>query len=217
MIKRNDFSDHVEIGINIYKAKCNNETFVLKELKESETIQETLKIIKILQNIPHPNVVKFHGLINEGLMFLHNNNIIHCDMHTANILVHEGRMMIADFDFSKFSNSEGEFHGIAAFIDPCAQQFSYNDKVIFTTKYDIYALGVILWEIASCRRPFDGKTPMEIMTLTQSGVRETASEMLLEYDSLYMSCWDEDPEKRPESNSILETLNVIIEKYKHLI
>ncbi|CAG8711139.1 43523_t:CDS:2 [Gigaspora margarita] len=102
MIKRNDFSDHVEIGINIYKAKCNNETFVLKELKESETIQETLKIIKILQNIPHPNVVKFHGLIN---------------------------------------------------------------------------------------------APMEIMTLTQSGVRETASEMLLEYDSLYMSCWDEDPEK----------------------
>ncbi|RIB08341.1 kinase-like domain-containing protein [Gigaspora rosea] len=252
MIKQNDFSDRIEIGISIYKAKCNDEIFVLKELKESETTQETLKIIMILQNFPHPNVVKFYDLINdslgnivlvmkyaeggnlrqhlnaslkiikklkiakdvvEGLKFLHNNNIVHCDMHTANILVHEGRMMIADFDFSKFSNSEGEAHGIAAFVDPCALQFSYNDKVIFTTKYDIYALGVILWEIASCRRPFDGKTPIEIMVLTQNGVRETASEMLLEYDSLYMSCWDEKPEKRPEANSILETLNDIIEKY----
>ncbi|CAG8746004.1 24580_t:CDS:2, partial [Gigaspora rosea] len=179
MIKQNDFSDRIEIGISIYKAKCNDEIFVLKELKESETTQETLKIIMILQNFPHPNVVKFYDLINDSL---------------GNIVL-------------------GEAHGIAAFVDPCALQFSYNDKVIFTTKYDIYALGVILWEIASCRRPFDGKTPIEIMVLTQNGVRETASEMLLEYDSLYMSCWDEKPEKRPEANSILETLNDIIEKY----
>ncbi|CAG8760931.1 23773_t:CDS:2, partial [Gigaspora rosea] len=198
MIKRNDFSDHVEIGINIYKAKCNNETFVLKELKESETIQGTLKIIKILQSIPHPNVVKFHGLINdsfrnivlvmkfaegEGLKFLHNNFNIHYDMHTANILVHEGRMMIADFDFSKFSNSEGELYSLLNMI--------YTHWVSFFGKLQAvvdHLMAKHLWKL-------------------WHGVRETASEMLLEYDSLYKSCWDEDPEKWPETNCILETLN----------
>ncbi|CAG8607700.1 13092_t:CDS:1, partial [Cetraspora pellucida] len=56
-------------------------------------------------------------------------------------------MMIADFDSSVFSNSESEVYGIAAFVDPCIQNFT--SIIIFTTKYDIYGLGVILWEISS--------------------------------------------------------------------
>ncbi|KAF0388395.1 kinase-like protein [Gigaspora margarita] len=249
-IKYHDFSNRVEIGINVYKARYNDEIFVLKELNNSKKIQNTLEIINILRDIPHPNIVKFYAVVNnsfgnivlvmkfaeggnlrqylkndnlqiikklkiakditEGLKFLHDNNIIHCDMHTENILVHKGRMLLTDFDFSTFSNSESEVHGIAAFIDPCAQTFS--NKIIFTTKYDIYALGFILWEISSCSKPFDGKTPLEIIILTQDGVRETASEMLLEYDNLYKKCWDKDPVKRPETNIILEILNDIFEK-----
>ncbi|CAG8695935.1 15603_t:CDS:1, partial [Gigaspora rosea] len=40
----------------------------------------------------------------------------------------------------------------------------------------------ILWEISSCRKPFGSKAPLEIIMLTQNGERETASEMLLEYE-----------------------------------
>ncbi|CAG8606771.1 12340_t:CDS:1, partial [Racocetra persica] len=39
--------------------------------------------------------------------------------------------------------------------------------------------------------------------------------MLLEYDNLYKSCWDEEPKNRPEANVILEILNNILEKYEH--
>ncbi|CAG8684046.1 5673_t:CDS:1, partial [Cetraspora pellucida] len=123
-------------------------------------------------------------------------------------------MMITDYDFSVFSNSESEVHGVAAFVDPCVQNFT--GKIIFTTKYDIYGLGVILWEISSCRRPFDGKTFLEIMALTQNGVREIPTRMSLKYDNLYKSCWDGNPENRPEANVILETINKIFKKYKIL-
>ncbi|KAF0485176.1 kinase-like protein [Gigaspora margarita] len=91
-----------------------------------------------------------------GLMFLHNNKIVHRDLHSKNILIHQGQIKITDFGLAKqineiSSTSASAVHGMAAYIDP---QYFVNPKFKRNEKSDIYSLGVILWEISSGKPPF---------------------------------------------------------------
>ncbi|RIB23443.1 kinase-like domain-containing protein [Gigaspora rosea] len=91
-----------------------------------------------------------------GLMYLHENNIAHWDLHSKNILIDNGRPMIAGFSLSKQINetlmtSNSKVHGMAAYIDP---QCFFDEKYRRDMKSDIYSFGVILWEISSGKPPF---------------------------------------------------------------
>ncbi|RIB26374.1 kinase-like domain-containing protein [Gigaspora rosea] len=46
-------------------------------------------------------IIDFAMQITNGLEHLHNNNIIHCDLHYKNILMNDGELLIADFGLSK--------------------------------------------------------------------------------------------------------------------
>ncbi|KAF0520801.1 kinase-like protein [Gigaspora margarita] len=57
-----------------------------------------------------------------GLLFLHNNDVIHRDLHSKNILIHHGQPQIADFGLSKqikemSMTSSSNIHGMLAYID----------------------------------------------------------------------------------------------------
>ncbi|KAF0499725.1 kinase-like protein [Gigaspora margarita] len=88
-----------------------------------------------------------------GLLFLHNNNIIHRDL---NILMHQGQPKIADFGLSKQTNGTSStlnsvINGVPAYIDPqCFLDENYKRDM----KSDVYSFGIILWEISSGMPPF---------------------------------------------------------------
>ncbi|KAF0467211.1 kinase-like protein [Gigaspora margarita] len=147
--------------------------------------------------------------ISDGLEFLHKNDIIHRDLHSKNILVHEGKLMIADFGFSKDETSKtsnASVHGMQAYIDPqCFKSESYRRS----KKSDIYSLGVILWEISSGRPPFQSlaKIPYGIIFHVSEGGREIPIEDTpSSYIQLYKRCWNYDPNQRPELEEISRKL-----------
>src|SRR2546421_21348 len=77
-------------------------------------------------------------------------------------------------------------------------------------KSDIYALGVLLWELSSGRPPFENVEKHLIPLRIINGDREKPIDGTpLEYVELYTKCWNKDPESRPTIEFILETLNAI--------
>ncbi|RIB26995.1 kinase-like domain-containing protein [Gigaspora rosea] len=146
-----------------------------------------------------------------GLLYLHDNNIIHRDLHSKNILIHQRQPKITDFGLSKQINeisSNSNAHGMPAYVEP---QCLVNDKYKRNMKSDVYSLGVILWEISSGRPPFSSfESVLSLSVHIYKGNREEPIDGTpFKYIQLYKQCWDNNPINRLETRLIFDTLNQI--------
>lgn len=158
--------------------------------------------------------------IAEGLIFLHENKIIHLDLNDINIMVHEGRMLISGFRLARKSKSAinsasysaaSVSSGVVAFIDPeCFVDISYRRNY----KSDVYSFGVILWEISSGRQPFKSEVDHSMFALVlricQGSREEPVDGTPSQYCELYKQCWDSNHEQRPNMKLALRILNELI-------
>ncbi|CAG8470733.1 8612_t:CDS:10 [Racocetra persica] len=78
---------------------------------------------------------------------------------------------------------------------------------LLSQKSDIYSLGVLFWELSCGRTPFsDRRNPpaQDLANAIIKGLRELPTkDVPIDYLKLYTLCWDMDPEKRPESETVL--------------
>ncbi len=102
------------------------------------------------------------GQIVAGVAYLHDHGIVHRDLKPANIFEDQGVVKIGDYGLSKFiscskrggqTESVGTFHYMA----PEIGKGEYGKEI------DIYALGVMLYELATGVVPFDGESSQEII------------------------------------------------------
>ncbi|KAF0549286.1 kinase-like protein [Gigaspora margarita] len=150
-----------------------------------------------------------------GLMFLHEKEIAHRDLHSKNILIDNGRPLIADFGLSKQLNetlmtSNSTVYGMPAYIEPqCFLVENYRRDI----KSDIYSFGVILWEISSGKPPFELNSIEYITGQIILGKRERPKNGTpSKYIELYNKCWDTHPLQRPKAESVFKTLSKFIDE-----
>jgi serine/threonine-protein kinase len=98
--------------------------------------------------------------IAQGLRAMHLAGIIHRDLKTPNIMRDSsGRVRLMDFGIAKQSGSDttlgGQVVGTPEYMSP---EQARGHKVDFRS--DVYALGIVLFEIFTGRLPFHGDTPI---------------------------------------------------------
>lgn len=90
---------------------------------------------------------------------------------------------------------------------------------------DIFALGVVLWELATLRCPWPGKQPMQLIPLVrEQGNRpdwtaEELRDLPTEYVQLVQHCWHQDALQRPTVDEVahrLECINATLAPHAHL-
>ncbi|CAI2164180.1 8723_t:CDS:2 [Funneliformis geosporum] len=156
--------------------------------------------------------LKFAHDIASAISCLHDNKIIHRDLHHNNILIHQGVIKLADFGCSCLQGSgfyTKASRGVIPYMDP---KFLENQSYDLTEKSDMYSLGVLFWELISCSSPFNfettGDTSIQIEIL--KGVRELPIPTTNhKFVRLYQKCWHNKPDERPDIKKVISALSNI--------
>lgn len=101
--------------------------------------------------------------IGEALQFLHESGVVHRDIKPANILLDEdGRAWLADLGLVKTVEADQDLTKTGFVIGTPSYMAPELLSQPASVSSDIYALGVVLYEMLTGRQPFDGFTPLEI-------------------------------------------------------
>merc|ERR1719155_329081 len=106
-----------------------------------------------------------------GMAYLHEEGVLHRDLKSQNVLLtNEWRCKITDFGISKSEAlktiaTATTMHGVAGISGtfPFTAPEAFSAKSRFTTKCDVYAYAIVLWEIWDRGKPWDGLDLPEIM------------------------------------------------------
>ncbi len=113
-----------------------------------------------------------------GLAYAHSRTdesgqplrIVHRDISPANLLLsRDGEVKIVDFGIASArsrmgSTQTGQVRGKVAYMSP-----EQAAGVSVDNRSDVFSLGVVIYELLSGRRPFDGETDAEILAALRSG------------------------------------------------
>ncbi|HET6961573.1 MAG TPA: protein kinase [Terriglobia bacterium] len=128
--------------------------FIVMACYEGETLKERIQ----KGPIPQSDAVSLAVQIGEGLSQAHAAGIIHRDIKPANIIViRDGLVKILDFGIAKLTAEERVTQPGAAFgtIEYMSPEQALGERVDHRT--DIWAVGVLLYEMLSGRLPFRGE------------------------------------------------------------
>jgi serine/threonine protein kinase len=152
-----------EVGEN------EGELFIVMELVEGKS----LRAMCADAGLPPESVLRYGVQIASGLARAHDRGIIHRDLKTANIVVTaDGLVKVLDFGLAKQVGS-GIFDATTRSFASIQDASSMSGTLPYMApeilggeaadyRSDLWALGVVLYEAASGRLPFEGRTGFEI-------------------------------------------------------
>ncbi|MCA9307756.1 MAG: serine/threonine protein kinase, partial [Phycisphaerales bacterium] len=119
-----------------------------------------------LRSNPHPELreaVELVAQLARAAGFAHRQGVLHRDLKPANVILAEpdGRPRITDFGVARDRSLQrsmtrtGDVLGTPAYMAP--EQLSADPDLV-TARADVYALGVLLYELLTGTRPFDAQS-----------------------------------------------------------
>jgi serine/threonine-protein kinase len=124
----------------------------------------TLKqLLQTQRQLPVGTALDIVAQICDAVGFAHQRGIIHCDIKPQNILVQkDGQVKVTDFGIARaFSSGTMEQRG-KLWGTPCYAPPELVTGKPLTPASDVYAIGIVLYEILSGKCPFEGDTPADI-------------------------------------------------------
>jgi hypothetical protein len=181
--------------------------FILMDFVEGTTLQTEIARAHG-QGLSIGRVLEVMRPVCSALQFAHRQGVIHCDVKPGNILIEKtGRVLVTDFGIARISEAATTTTvagaGTPAYMSP--EQVRGENP---TPQIDIYALGIILYEmLTGGERPFTGeqaqitgstgdKVRWEHLNLAPPSPRRYNPEIPTALENVILKCLEKDPDKR---------------------
>ncbi|CAB4381572.1 unnamed protein product [Rhizophagus irregularis] len=168
-------------------------------------------IKKHQQELTWERILRLSRDIAKALRELHRKELIHCDLHSGNILNHVTCYgitwtWIADLGLclkEEASQTRNQVYGRFEYIAP-----EVHRQKLYSKAADVYSFGIILWELTSCRTPFsdmirDIALELEIIKGKRPNIVEGTPPA---FAKLMQDCWHEDPNLRPNMEDVYKRI-----------
>lgn len=149
--------------VSVYDVGAEGDiNYIVMELLESKTLKD---YIEEHGAMPSDLVLKISAQIASALETAHKAHIIHRDIKPQNIVLNKNMVAkVTDFGIAKITNvpsatitSFGSTMGSVHYFSPEHAKGGYTDE-----KSDIYSLGVVMYEMATGKLPFDADSPVSV-------------------------------------------------------
>ncbi len=213
------FLDEARVSAHLSHSNCvqvfdigvgDNTYFIVMEYVDGSDLKGVIEYRrKLNQPFPVEEACLICVKICEGLAYAHeltdskgeSLNIVHRDMSPPNVLItRHGEVKIVDFGLAK-ANSQlersepGIIKGKFSYLSPEAAKGGTVDG-----RTDIFAVGIILWELLAGRRLFMGESDLETVRMVQSArvpsIREINKNVSAELERVLLKSLTEDPAQR---------------------
>ncbi len=194
--------------VTVYSVEeCDNVHFITMELIEGQPLDRLISA----NGLPSDRIIEIAGAIAEALSAAHEKGIVHRDLKPANVMVtNEGRVKVLDFGLAKDVGGEtangatmasagythaGMVMGTPAYMSP--EQVSGRP---LDHRSDIFSFGVMLHEMATGRRPFEGNSSAELISSilrdSPPSVTELRPELPSDIARVIRRCLEKEPRHR---------------------
>ena len=184
--------------------------FLTMELVEGQSLDKHVTP----GGVPLPRVLDVGIALADALTAAHEKGAVHRDLKPANVMVtREGRVKVLDFGLAKLVAEDSGLEATQAAT--LASPLSVQGQMLGTVPYmspeqirgesvdartDLFALGIILYELAAGRRPFGGATPADVSSAilrdTPEPLAGLRSDLPSELDVIVGRCLEKKPSER---------------------
>src|SRR5580704_12335801 len=197
--------------VTLYSVEeCDGRHFLTMELIEGQSLDRIIPA----NGLPVGQIVEIANALAEALAAAHDKGILHRDLKPANVMVtNEGRVKVLDFGLAKDVGAEtsndatltsagrtqaGMVMGTPAYMSP--EQLLGRTLDVRT---DIFSLGVVLHELATGRRPFEGSSSPELVSSilrdTPLPVTDARPDLPVDLARVIRRCLEKDPRYRMQT------------------
>ncbi|RHZ35678.1 protein kinase [endosymbiont GvMRE of Glomus versiforme] len=140
----------------------------------------------------------------DGLKEIHQQNLVHQDLHSGNVLNNLRSTFITDLGLSKpvnYQKQEGQIFGVLPYVAPEVLQGQP-----YTKASDIYGFGIIAYELLANSYPYPILNETDLVIKICNGYRPEIESPRLPIPQVCKDfikrCWTNDPTKRPDAEEL---------------
>lgn len=181
--------------------EAGGRAFLSMEFVDGEDLESLLRRIGRLSE---GKAIEVGRQICAGLQAAHDQGVVHRDLKPANVMIDgRGRARITDFGLASFgAQRTGEVAGTPAYMAP--EQLRGEPA---TPRSDLYALGLLLYEVCTGRRPFHADS---LAAWRQAHLQQVPTQPSVHIggldprlERLILRCLEKDPSRRPASAALV--------------